>query len=170
MKGPARVLGHAIHPILVVFPLGLLTIVPFLDVTFLATRNTLWAQMAFWMSAFGIIGGLLAAVAGLIDWRAIPRHTRAYRVGLTHMLVNVAAIAAYAVSFAFRLSWGATSGAAWPVVLAFIGLAIMAVGGWLGGELVEQHGVGVREGAHLDAPSSLDDRRLVRRPDELKPA
>ena len=40
-------------------------------------------------------------------------------------------------------------------ILGFIGLALALVGGWLGGELVERLGVGVDEGANLDAPNSL---------------
>jgi hypothetical protein len=37
-------------------------------------------------------------------------------------------------------------------------LLLGAVAGWLGGELVDRLGVGVDDGAHLDAPSSLSGR------------
>jgi len=42
-------------------------------------------------------------------------------------------------------------------ILSFIGAGMAGVGGWLGGELVERLGVGVHEGANLDAPSSLSN-------------
>jgi uncharacterized membrane protein len=44
-------------------------------------------------------------------------------------------------------------------VVGVIGLLLGAVTGWLGGELVDRLGVGVDEGAHLDAPNSLSGRR-----------
>jgi hypothetical protein len=37
------------------------------------------------------------------------------------------------------------------------------VTGWLGGELVDRLGVGVDDGAHLDAPSSLSKRPAAER-------
>ena len=40
-------------------------------------------------------------------------------------------------------------------VLIFLGLLIGSVSGWLGGELVDRLGVGVDEGANLNAPNSL---------------
>jgi hypothetical protein len=44
--------------------------------------------------------------------------------------------------------------------LRAVGLA--SLGGFLGGELVVRLGVGVAEGAHLDAPSSLSGRPVGR--------
>jgi hypothetical protein len=37
-------------------------------------------------------------------------------------------------------------------------VVLSLVTAWLGGELVERLGVGVDEGAHLDAPNSLSGR------------
>jgi hypothetical protein len=89
-----------------------------------------------------------------LDWAAIPRGTRAKRIGLVHGLGNVAVLALFA------LSWVIRRGAPEPppteaVVSGILGLGIALVTGWLGGELVERLGVGVSEGAHLNAPSSL---------------
>ena len=41
------------------------------------------------------------------------------------------------------------------LALGFVGLGTALVTGWLGGELVDRLGVGVDEGANLDAPNSL---------------
>jgi uncharacterized membrane protein len=41
------------------------------------------------------------------------------------------------------------------LVASFVGVALSGVTGWLGGELVDRLGVGIDDGAHLDAPSSL---------------
>src|SRR5689334_13337701 len=104
MEAKAKLLGHAVHPMLIAFPLGLLTLVPIFDLVQIATHGALWAQIAFWMTVCGLLGGLAAAVFGFIDlFFAVPRGTRAYRVGVTHMLVNLAAVASYVVAFVFRL-------------------------------------------------------------------
>lgn len=44
------------------------------------------------------------------------------------------------------------------LILSFAGIALAGVTGWLGGELVDRLGVGVDEGANLDAPNSLSGR------------
>jgi uncharacterized membrane protein len=76
MESKAKVMGHPVHPILVPFPLGLLTTSVIFDVVHLLTGGARWAEIAFWMIAAGVIGGLLAAFFGLIDWLAIPSGTR----------------------------------------------------------------------------------------------
>ncbi|HYH47655.1 MAG TPA: DUF2231 domain-containing protein, partial [Thermoanaerobaculia bacterium] len=44
------------------------------------------------------------------------------------------------------------------IALSAVAVALSLVTGWLGGELVDRLGVGVDDGAHLDAPSSLSGR------------
>jgi len=77
MKAKARLLGHPIHPMLIVFPLGLLTAAAVFDIIHVFTHNGHWADLSYWMIASGIIGGLIAAVFGAIDWFSIPDGTRA---------------------------------------------------------------------------------------------
>jgi len=40
-------------------------------------------------------------------------------------------------------------------VLSFLGAAMLGATGWLGGELTLRMGIGVDEGANLNAPSTL---------------
>ena len=42
MESKAKIFGHAIHPILIVFPLGLLATAVIFDVIYLATANRLY--------------------------------------------------------------------------------------------------------------------------------
>ena len=72
MKAGAKLFGHPIHQMLIVFPLGLLATSVVFDIIHLATGSPMWGEVSFWMIAAGVIGGLLAAVFGLIDWLAIP--------------------------------------------------------------------------------------------------
>jgi len=167
MESRAKLFGHAIHPILIVYPLGLLSTAVIFDVIFLVTGNSTWSTVSFWMIAAGVVGGLLAALFGLIDYLNIPNGTRAKRIGLLHGLTNVFVMALFAISWWLR----AGDAAAPPTValaLSFIGVGAALLGGWLGGELVERLGVGVAENANLNAPNSLTqpDRNQMRIRDE----
>jgi hypothetical protein len=44
------------------------------------------------------------------------------------------------------------------LALSFIAVVVALAGGWLGGELVDRLGVGVDDGANLNAPSSLSSK------------
>jgi uncharacterized membrane protein len=155
MESKVKLLGHPVHPILIVFPLGLLIMALIFDVLYFATDNEAFAMVAYWDIAAGIIGGLLAAVFGLIDWLNIPSSTRAKAVGMWHGLGNVVVVALFAVSWWLRSGDPALVPSTTAFILALVGIGIGAVTGWLGGELVDRLGVGVDPGAHLDAPSSL---------------
>jgi len=154
MESRAKIFGHAIHPILIVYPLGLLSAAVVFDIIYLVTGNPTWTTVSFWMIAAGIIGGLLAAVFGLIDYLAIPSNTRASRIGLLHGLTNLGVVILFIASWLMRrYSPDVPSTAAFA--LSFIGVAAALLGGWLGGELVERLGVGVDPDANLNAPNSL---------------
>jgi uncharacterized membrane protein len=157
MHAKARIFGHPVHQMLIVFPLGLLATSIIFDITFMATHNGRWADISYWMIVVGIISGLLAAVFGLIDWSAIPSGTRAKRIGLLHGVGNVVVVLLFIVSWYLRRP-APQSPATTAIVLSFVGVGLAVVTGWLGGELVDRLAVGVDEGAHLDAPSSLSHR------------
>jgi uncharacterized membrane protein len=156
MESKAKIFGHAIHPILIVYPLGLLSTAVIFDIIYLMTANERWPVVAFWMIVAGLIGGLIAAVFGLIDFLNIPSGTRAKRIGLYHGLVNLVTLILFAVSLLLRNSVP-QSPPTTAFVFSFVGFLIALLGGWFGGELVEQLGVSVNPKASLDAPNSLSD-------------
>jgi uncharacterized membrane protein len=157
MESKAKILGHPIHPILIVFPLGLLATSVIFDLVALVSHAPRWAEFATYLAAAGVVGGLLAAVPGTIDWLAIPRGTRAKRIGLIHGVGNVVVVALFLVNWLLRRDTPAEPPTG-SVAAGLIGLGLALVTGWLGGELVDRLGVGVDDGAHLDAPSSLSGR------------
>jgi uncharacterized membrane protein len=125
--------------------------------------NSTMITVSYWMIAAGIIGGLIAAPFGLIDYLAISSGTRAKSVGLIHGVGNVVVLLLFAGSWWLRYSSDLSqSGIHVPsvaaLVLSFAGFALAGVTGWLGGELVDRLSVGVDDGANLDAPSSLAGR------------
>ena len=153
MKSRARLLGHPVHQMLIVFPLGLLTAAVIFDVVGLLLDEAGWWSLSYWVMAAGIVGALIAAPFGLIDWLAIPRGTRARKIGRLHGLGNGV------VSLLFLGSWLLRSSGVYPgdvaLTLSFAGIALALITGWLGGELVSRLGVGVDDDAELNAPNSL---------------
>jgi uncharacterized membrane protein len=159
MESRFKVLGHPLHQILIVFPLGLLvTAVVFDGLHYFGGRDPRWADISYWMIVAGLIGGLVAAVPGWVDWFAIPSGTRAKSIGLIHGLGNTfGVIGLYGTSWWLRRGDpGHPSDVA--MLLSAGGLAVGMVTAWLGGELVDRLGVGVDPGAHLDSPNSLSGR------------
>lgn len=155
MKGKAKILGHSIHPILIVFPLGLLSMSVIFDVIHLFSGNPVMTVASYWMLISGIVGGFIAAPFGFIDWLSIPQGTRARTIGMMHGLANVVGLVLFIMSFFLRQGAPQLLPTT-AFVFSLLGLAFALVGDWLGGELVERLGVGVDEGAHVDAPSSLE--------------
>ena len=163
MRAKARLLGHPIHPMLIVFPLGLLTVAAIFDIIYISTHNGHLADLSYWMIASGIIGGLIAAVFGLIDWLGIPEGTRAKYIGLIHGLSNVVVVILFIVSWFMRRPNPAAPSmtAMMLMMLGWIGIVIALFASWLGGELVYRLNVGVDRGANLDAPNSLSGRSTL---------
>ena len=158
MESRAKLFGHAIHPMLIVFPLGLLGMAALFDLSHLFAPNSGLAAAAYYMIPAGIVTGLAAAVFGFVDWVAIPEGTRAKAVGLWHGVGNVVVVALFALSWWLRPDALHVPGTL-AVILSALGVALALVTGWLGGELVERLGIGVDPGANPDAPSSLSDER-----------
>jgi uncharacterized membrane protein len=156
-----KLFGHPVHPMLIVFPLGLLSTAVIFDVIYLVTTNGEFAIVSFWAIAGGLVGGLLAAVFGLVDWLAIPKGTRAKSVGLTHGIGNVVIVALFAVSWVMRLDDQTYAPNVLPLVLGLVGAALALFTAWLGGELVYRLRVGVDDDAGLDATSSLKASGVV---------
>src|SRR5919106_2799005 len=102
MESRAKLFGHPIHQMLIVFPLGLLAMALVFDAIHLITGNGYWSEIAYWMIAAGIIGGVAAAPFGFVDWLAIPSGTRAKRIGALHGAGNLVVLLMFAGSALLR--------------------------------------------------------------------
>ncbi|HWP20952.1 MAG TPA: DUF2231 domain-containing protein [Burkholderiaceae bacterium] len=161
MESRIKFMGHPLHQQLVIFPLGLLATAVIFDVVYLASRMPEMAVVAYWLIAAGLIGAAVAAPFGTLDWTKIPRGTRAKRIGALHGIGNLIVALLFLASWLLRPTPPADpTGIA--MLFSFAGAGLAVVTGWLGGELVDRLGVGVHDGAHLDAPSSLEQPELTR--------
>jgi uncharacterized membrane protein len=158
MKNKARLLGHPIHPMLVVFPLGLFTTAVVFDVLYLITQNGDFPLVSYYSMAAGLVAGLVAAVFGAVDWFGLPYNSRPWTIGLLHGLGNFLIIGLFTQSWLSRGDNHNFVPELMPLVLSFAGMTLALVTGWMGGELVYRLGVGVDPDAHPDASNSLTKR------------
>lgn len=136
--------GHPLHPIIVTVPIGawLSSFIFYLFAIF-GDNKSAYIQGAQLLIAIGVIAAVIAAVFGLIDLLRVESKTRARKIGLTHMVINLIVVALFIISFIIQSlsDYGDVNVAAFVIII--IGLALLAVSGWLGGKLVFHYGVRV---------------------------
>src|SRR5687767_8590225 len=164
MESRIKLFGHPVHPMLIVFPLGLLATAVIFDILYLIFGNRLLPTASYYMIAAGILGGLLAAIFGFVDWLALPNNSRAKNIGLWHGLGNVTIVGLFAVSWFLRGNNVDFVPDGTALILSFAGVALALVTGWIGGELVYRLGVGVDPGANVNAPNSIAEGSATRNP------
>ncbi|MDQ0577288.1 DUF2231 domain-containing protein [Agromyces albus] len=149
-KHPRTVLagpyGHPFHPILVTIPIGTwIASVVFDGIGLIVDDPTPFALGAQVLIAIGVIGALVAAVFGFLDFSVIPARTPAKRTAVIHMTLNLTATVLFAVNYFVRAASDHDEVSVVGLVLTVIGLAIIGVSGWLGGKLAYYYGVRVAE-------------------------
>lgn len=157
MESRVKLFGHPVHPMLIVFPLGLLATAVIFDILFLIFNNRLLPTASYYMIEAGVLGGLLAAIFGFIDWMALPNGSRAKNIGLWHGLGNFVIVLLFAASWLLRRDNVDFVPDDLSLILSFAGTALALITAWIGGELVYRLGVGVDPGANVNAPNSLTE-------------
>lgn len=143
----AKIFGHPIHSMLVVFPIGLYITSFIFDLVYLSNGASLWFRMAYWTMLVGWVGNLAAAIPGFLDYLTLPPRTEARQVATYHMGIGVTLAILYFANLLLR-DWGiiAENQKPWGgVILNLVGVLLIGLQGWLGGELVYRHGVGIEE-------------------------
>jgi uncharacterized membrane protein len=131
---------------LVTVPIGAWTGALVFDlVSFFAEDPEPFVRGAMWLVGIGVLGALLAAVFGLLDLSILTPGTKARRIALTHMALNITAVVLFAISFLVRLYAAPDQPAGFAFVLALLGFAAVGASGFLGGELTYRYGVRVAD-------------------------
>lgn len=144
MKSKASIAGHPIHPMLIPFPLALWATSFAVDLLFYFLRHPTLLIIAKFMIAAGCLGAIAAAIPGIIDWLTI-KNGGVKRVANWHARLNVAALVVFAISFFLRMGrYSELVGRrlTLPFLLSLIGVILISISGWLGGELVFRYGIG----------------------------
>lgn len=154
MASPASMGRHPVHPMLIPFPIALWVFSLVADVIYLWRDNPVWRDyVAFYTLLGGIIGAAAAAVPGIVDWLSI-KDAEVKKLADWHARLNVIALLIFAADFYLRTSGGSR----WvgrsmtiPLLLSVVGIVLITISGWLGGEMVYVHGVAVEPQG--DAPA-----------------
>lgn len=146
MASPASIGGHPVHPMIIPFPIALWVFSLVADIIYLWRGNPVWRDwVAFYALLAGIIGAALAAVPGLIDWLSLTDKT-VVKIANWHARLNVIALLVFAGSFYLRTTSGSAlieSSYTVAIALSVLGVVLITISGWLGGEMVFKHGVAV---------------------------
>lgn len=144
METTASIKRHPLHVILVSFPIGLWGFSLICDlIYFFGWGGNEWRTVAYFTMAGGIISALVAAIPGFIDLLSVA-DLKLRRIGITHMVINLVVVILYIINFFMRRHDHADIKI--PLILSIIGILLISVSGWLGGELVHVYRVSVSEG------------------------
>jgi uncharacterized membrane protein len=135
----ARFGGHPVHPALVSLPIGLWTFSLAADLVHGLGGGSIWRDLALYTLGAGIVGAVIAAVPGFIDYLTIS-DGRVRDIAVAHMATMLVVLGVFAVSFWLR--WTGTMGAL-PVAVSALGVALLGIGAWVGAEMVYVHGQGM---------------------------
>jgi uncharacterized membrane protein len=142
-------MGHPIHPMLVPFPIAFFIAAFLTDLAYLKSGNPFWATASTWLIGAGIVGALLAALAGFTDFVGEPR-IRVLGDAWLHMIGNLAVVVIEVANLWLRLGDPAASLPSPGVFLSGAAFLLLGFTGWKGGELVFRRGVGVSADAAAD--------------------
>ena len=148
MSISARIAGHPVHPMLVSFPIALFVVALLCDIArIISGTSTPYWTLAYYSIGGGLVGALLAAVPGFIDYLSLE-HIRVRRLALWHMTANSGVVILFVLNFYLRRPSGAAAaggGKGLLLALSSAGVALLGIAGWLGGELVYVYRAGVHE-------------------------
>jgi uncharacterized membrane protein len=143
MSSPASFKGHPLHPIIIPLPIGLWIFSLISDIIFkMGWGGPVWNDVAFYTIGGGIVGALIAALPGFVDLTDIS-NPKTKSIALWHMSINLLAVGVYALNFWLRMHRAA--GDNLPVMLSVVGVVLIVISGWLGGELVYVRGMAVKQ-------------------------
>jgi uncharacterized membrane protein len=142
LHATAQIARHPIHPMLVPVPIVCFIGALLTDITYVITAEMMWANFSAWLITIGFIVGVLAAIAGLVDFLTNPL-VRRRGAAWPHMIGNLAVliISFFNMLVHTRDAW--TSVYPTGLILSAIVVLILPITGWLGWGMVYREGVGV---------------------------
>jgi uncharacterized membrane protein len=143
-----RLWGHPIHPMLVHFPIAFWTVAAAAYVAGAAGMGEAAFAIAKFSNVAGLITAIFAMTAGLLELRTIDSRSEAMQVATWHMMVMATVWVCFLLALVLPISAGTAMDQSTAqlvgVFSAGTGFLLMSVGGWLGGRLVYEFGIGVK--------------------------
>ena len=135
--------GQPIHSMLVQFPVVCFTLTLLTDIAYWRTENLMWHNFSAWLLFAGLVFGVLAALAGLIDF-LFRRRVRAHRPAWPHAVGSVIVLALAFLNSLVHAGDGWTAIIPWGITLSAMTVVVMIISDWFGRALVFHYGVGVK--------------------------
>jgi uncharacterized membrane protein len=142
IRSTAAIARHPIHPMLVPFPIACFVGTLLTDLAYWWTANVLWLEFSTWLVSAGVVLGVLAAIAGVIDF-ASNRLIRMQSPAWPHVIGNTVVLILAIVNMLVHTHDGWTAVVPWGLTLSAITVLILLFTGWMGWSMVYRHGVGV---------------------------
>ena len=134
--------GQPIHAMLVQFPVVCFTLTLLTDIAYWWTVNLMWQNFSSWLLFAGLVFGVLAVLAGIIDFAVRPA-IRANRPAWPHVIGSVVVLVLALLNSLVHAGDGWTAIVPWGLTLSVITVVVMIITDWLGRSMVYRHGAGV---------------------------
>ncbi|MCG6659283.1 DUF2231 domain-containing protein [Halomonas campisalis] len=141
IRSHAAIAGHPLHPVLIHFPVAMLIALVASDLGYLYTDDPFWARTGLWLAGVGAFGGWVASLIGLIDLTTI-KEVRRLVAGWCHAIIAVMMLSLASLNWLLRFH-DASAIFPWGLGLSLLTAGLVALAGFLGGQLVYEHAVGV---------------------------
>lgn len=135
------ILGHPVHPMIVPIPIGALSLALVTDLVAQRSSDRFWLRASRLLLATGAIGAAAAAPTGAVDLLTIPR-ARQLPEAWMHAGGNLGVLGLTVANLALRRGEDRRVSRL-GLAMSAIGAGMLAVTGWLGGELAFRHRIGV---------------------------
>ena len=141
IRSRASLAGHPLHPVMIHFPVAALMALVASDLGYWYTNDPFWERSGLWLAGVGAFGGWIASIAGIIDLVTVSRIRRLI-TGWSHAIVAVVMLSLASLNWLLRLN-SPEAILPWGLAVSLVTGALIALAGWLGGQLVYEHAVGV---------------------------
>jgi uncharacterized membrane protein len=136
--------GHPFHPILITIPIGAWVSSIVFDVIAAASDDpTPFVIGAQALIAIGVVGAVIAAIFGFMDFTMIAPGTPAKKTAVIHMSLNLGIVVLYVINYLVRAGADRDEVSVLGVVLSVIALLVLGASGYLGGKLAYHYGIRV---------------------------
>lgn len=147
--GGILTLGYNVHPLLVHFPVALLTAYLFTDILAVLRKSESLQTSANWLLYLGTLGALAAVAAGLVAAQIVPHGEEVHAIMERHEFLGLTVASLSVLLSLWRFMAGQTLASGMGQGLNwFLGLLIggcLFFGADLGGTMVYRYGVGVQK-------------------------